>query len=76
MTRWRLSGVLLVGLVAFGACGGGDKDVAPLTLEQRVSGDADAPGSEADPVENQSPVAGIEDARSLPELSSRLRRRM
>ena len=68
MTRWPLYGVLLAGLVALGACGGGGDDAAPLTLEQRVSGEADAPGSQVDPVETPIAVAGIDDAGSLPEL--------
>jgi hypothetical protein len=73
MTTRRRHGVLvaaLVAVVALGvaACGGGDKDAAPLTLEQRVPGEADAPGSEADPVETPISVATIEDAGSLPEL--------
>jgi len=50
------------------ACGGGGDDAAPLTLEQRVTGDADAPDSQTDPVETPITVAGIEDVSSLPEL--------
>ncbi len=38
-----------------------------MALEQRVSGEADAPGSQADPVETPITVTGIEDVRSLPD---------
>jgi hypothetical protein len=73
MIERRRYGVLLAGLVAVvalgaAACGGGDDDAAPLTLEQRVSGATDAPGSEADPVETPITVSRVEDVRSLPEL--------
>jgi hypothetical protein len=42
------------------ACGG-DAAQAPLTLEQRVVGTAEAPGSEPDPVEPQVTVTGLEE---------------
>ncbi|HEX2405164.1 MAG TPA: hypothetical protein VHM29_10730, partial [Acidimicrobiia bacterium] len=58
--------VTAVMALSVAACGG--EDAAPLALEQRVSGEADAPGSQADPVETPITIAGIEDARSLPEL--------
>jgi hypothetical protein len=61
--------LFLTAVIALGAAACGDeKDAAPLTLEQRVSGEADAAGSQADPVETPITVAGVEEARSLPEL--------
>jgi hypothetical protein len=41
------------------ACGG-DEEAAPLGLEQRVPGAAEAPGSEPDPVETQVTVTGLD----------------
>ena len=38
-----------------------------MALEQRVPGEADAPGSQVDPVETPITVAGIEDVPSLPD---------
>src|SRR6188474_2219989 len=64
----RLLVLFLTGVIALSAatCGGED-DAAPLTLEQRVSGEADASGSQADPVETPITVTGIENVRSLPD---------
>jgi hypothetical protein len=45
------------------ACGGGGAG-APLTLEQRVVGAAEAPGSEPDPVETQVTATGLEELES------------
>jgi hypothetical protein len=60
--------LFLTAVIALGAAAcGGEEDAAPLALEQRVSGDADAPGSQADPVETPVTVTGIEDVRSLPD---------
>ena len=42
------------------ACGSGD-EAAPLTLEQRVPGAAEAPGSEPDPVEIQVKMTGFDE---------------
>jgi hypothetical protein len=64
----RLLGLFVTAVIALSAAACGGEDAAPLTLEQRVSGEADAPGSQADPVETPITVTGIEDARSLPEL--------
>jgi hypothetical protein len=44
------------------ACGGEAR--APLTLEQRVVGTAEAPGSEPDPVETQVTATGLEELES------------
>jgi hypothetical protein len=66
----RLLGLFVTTVIALSAaaCGGdGGEDAAPLTLKQRVSGEADAPGSQADPVETPVTVTGIEDIRSLPD---------
>jgi hypothetical protein len=38
-----------------------------LPLEQRVAGEADAPGSQPDPEETPLAIRGIEDVRSLPD---------
>ena len=64
----RLPGFFVTAVIALSAaaCGGEDA-AAPLALEQRVSGEADAPGSQADPVETPITVTGIEDVRSLPD---------
>ena len=63
----RLLALFVIAVIAFSdaACGG--EDAAPLSLEQRVSGEADAPGSQADPVETPISVTGIEDVRSVPD---------
>jgi hypothetical protein len=45
------------------ACGG-EEARAPLTLEQRVVGAAEAPGSEPDPVETQVTATGLEELES------------
>ncbi len=64
----RLLALFVTAVIALSvaACGGGE-DAAPLALEQRVSGEADAPGSQADPVETPITVTGIESVRSLPD---------
>ncbi len=54
--------VLLFSL-ALVACGGEDAR-APLTLEQRVVGAAEAPGSEPDPEETQVIATGLEELES------------
>jgi hypothetical protein len=63
----RLLALFVTALIALGAAACGGEDAAPLALEQRVSGEADAPGSQADPVETPISVTGIEDVRSLPD---------
>jgi hypothetical protein len=64
----RLLALLATAVIALSAAAcGGEEDAAPLALEQRVSGEADAPGSQADPVETPVAVTGIEDVRSLPD---------
>jgi hypothetical protein len=59
--------ITLAAALAFGtalaACGG-DEAAAPLTLQERVPGTAEAPGSEADPVETQRTLTGLEDLES------------
>src|SRR5918999_2561438 len=45
------------------ACGG-EEARAPLTLEQRVVGAAEAPGSEPDPVETRVTATGLEELAS------------
>ena len=52
-----LAVVAVLGIVA---CNG-DAAVAPLTLEQRIVGEAEAPGSEADPIETQRTATGLEE---------------
>jgi hypothetical protein len=63
----RLLALFVTVLIALSAAACGGEDGAPLALEQRVSGEADAPGSQADPVETPISVTGIEDVRSLPD---------
>jgi hypothetical protein len=63
----RLLGLFVCAAIALGTAACGGEDAAPLTLEQRVAGEADAPGSEPDPVETPVSVTGIEDVRSLPD---------
>ena len=57
----RLGVVVLavVAVMGIAACGG--DDAAPLTLEQRVPSEAEAPGSEADPVETRRTATGLEE---------------
>ena len=50
----------LVFTVPLAACGGGEAG-APLALEERVVGEAEAPGSEPDPVETPVTVTGLEE---------------
>jgi hypothetical protein len=57
--------VAVVIAVSVAACGG--EDAAPLPPEQRVSGEADAPGSQADPEETPVAVTGIEGVQALPD---------
>ena len=57
----RLGVVVLavVAVMGIAACGG--DDAAPLTLEQRIAGEAEAPGSEPDPVETRRTATGLEE---------------
>jgi hypothetical protein len=55
---------LVVALAA--ACGG--EDAAPLTLEQRLVNEQDAPGSQPDPVETRIVARGIDNIRDLGEV--------
>jgi hypothetical protein len=64
----RLLALFVTAVIGLSAAACGGEDVAPLTLEQRVPGEADAPGSQADPVETPIAVTGIEEVQSLPEL--------
>jgi hypothetical protein len=49
--------------VAFVGCGGDeDGDPVPLTLEQRVLRESDAPGSEPDPVERRETFRSVQEA--------------
>ena len=61
-------GVIVVAVVAvmgIAACGGGGDDAAaPLTLEQRVLGEAEAPGSKPDPVETPIKAVGMAELAS------------
>lgn len=61
-------GVVVLAVVAvmgIAACGGddagGDNSATLLTLQQRVAGEAEAPGSEADPVETRRTATGLEE---------------
>jgi hypothetical protein len=64
----RLLGLVVTAVIALSAAAcGSEDDAAPLTLEQRVSGEADATGSQADPNETPVTVTGIEDVHSLPD---------
>jgi hypothetical protein len=65
--RWLvvMLAALLVATVA--ACGG-DDDAAPLTLEQRVLTEVDAPGTEPDPVETRIVARGIENIGDLQDV--------
>ena len=59
-------GVVVVAVVAvmgIAACGG-DEAAAPLTLEQRVPGEAEAPGSKPDPVETPVKAVGVAELAS------------
>ena len=51
----------LVFSLALVACGTEEASAPPLTLEERVVGEAEAPGSEPDPVETQKTVTGLEE---------------
>ena len=72
----RLGVVVLavVAVMGIAACGGqsaggqdavGDQASGPLTLEQRVVGEADAPGSQPDPVETRRTATGLEKATAI-----------
>jgi hypothetical protein len=63
----RLLALVVTAGIALGAAACGGEDAAPLALEQRVSGEADASGSQADPDETPIAVTGIEDVRTLPD---------
>ena len=63
----RLLGLFVAAVIALSAAACGGEDAAPLTLEERVSGEADAPGSQPDPEETPITVTGIEEIRSLPD---------
>ena len=63
----RLLALFVTAVIALGAAACGGEDAAPLALDQRVSGEADAPGSQADPVERPITVTGIENVPSLPD---------
>src|SRR4026208_1740139 len=52
-----LAVVLMMGVVA---CNGDDA-AAPLTLEQRVIGEAEAPGSMPDPIETRRTATGLDE---------------
>jgi hypothetical protein len=56
--------VTILAALVFGltlvACGA-EQTTAPLALEERVVGEAEAPGSEPDPVETQTTVTGLEE---------------
>lgn len=54
--------VALIGVAACGGAGAGDGAAGvPLALEQRVLGEAEAPGSEADPRETRRTAVGLEE---------------
>jgi hypothetical protein len=53
--------------ITLAGCGGGDDgDAAPLTLEQRILRESDAPGSKPDPVERRKTLRGVEEAVAAP----------
>ena len=60
---------MLAALVAATAAAcGGDDYAAPLTLEQRVLNEVDAPGTEPDPVETTVVVRGVENIGDLEDI--------
>ena len=61
--RLRIIAAALVCTLPLVACGA-EQATAPLTLEERVVGEAEAPGSEPDPVETQRTVTGLEELES------------
>jgi hypothetical protein len=63
----KLGVVVVAGLAVLGiaACGGGA--AAPLTLEQRVTSEAEAPGSQPDPVETARTAVGLDELVSIME---------
>jgi hypothetical protein len=62
INQMRLGVVVLavVALMGFAACGG-DDDVAPLPLDQRVAGEAEAPGSQPDPIETRRTATSLDE---------------
>jgi hypothetical protein len=60
LARFAAALVLSLPLVACGA----EEAAAPLTLEQRVVSDSDAPGSEPDPVETPVTATGLDELES------------
>ncbi len=62
--RLGLVVVAVVAVMGIAACGGGDEAAAPLTLEQRVPGEAEAPGSKPDPVETPVKAVGVAELAS------------
>jgi hypothetical protein len=63
----RLLGLFVTAVISLGVAACGGEDAAPLPLEQRVSTEADAPGSQADPVETPVTVTSIEEIRTVPD---------
>jgi hypothetical protein len=62
--------VAVIALMGIAACGGDDAggdDAAPLTLEQRVPSEAEAPGSEPDPVETRRTAVGVDELVTIME---------
>ncbi|HKY48563.1 MAG TPA: hypothetical protein VJQ79_11335, partial [Acidimicrobiia bacterium] len=57
--RHRAVVLAVIALMGFVACGG--DDTAPLPLDQRVAGEAEAPGSEPDPRETPRTATGLEE---------------
>ena len=57
--------VAVVALMGIAACGG--DDAAPLTLEQRVPSETDAPGSEPDPVETPRTAVALDELVTIME---------
>jgi hypothetical protein len=64
----RLVAFFVTAVIAVSAAACGGEDAAPLTLQQRVAGEADAPGSQVDPQlrAGRITVTSIENVRSVP----------
>ena len=62
--RLGVVALAVVAVMGIAACGGDDA-AAPLTLEQRVPSEAEAPGSEADPRETRRTATGPEGLRAI-----------